>query len=248
MLAQNEYEMQHKITYYECDSQGELTMGMLINLALLVSEEQSDQVGVGSEVVQSFGGGWVITNYEINIEKFPQVNETVVLGTRATSYNKYFAIREFWINDLDGNPCATITSMFVYMDLATRKLIQIPSEILAPFNSEFVKRIARVEKPVAIADDEDSKARQYHVRYFDIDANQHVNNAHYFDWMLDTLGDEFLSQHQMTKMVIKYDLEVRYKAGDITSEVVVDDLITKHQIGTQGQLNAEANCWWKNRT
>lgn len=119
-LEQNEYSMKHTVTYYECDPQGNVTVGMLINLAILVSEKQSDAVGLGPDIVGQFGGGWVITNYNIEITKLPKVGETVVLSTRATSYNRYFAFREFWIRDQAGNEYAHIASIFVYMDLTTR--------------------------------------------------------------------------------------------------------------------------------
>ncbi|KRL57809.1 oleoyl-[acyl-carrier protein] thioesterase [Paucilactobacillus oligofermentans DSM 15707 = LMG 22743] len=246
-LEQNEYSMKHTVTYYECDPQGNVTVGMLINLAILVSEKQSDAVGLGPDIVGQFGGGWVITNYNIEITKLPKVGETVVLSTRATSYNRYFAFREFWIRDQAGNEYAHIASIFVYMDLTTRKMVQIPNEILQPFHSEEVKRIPRVGKLEAITSEELLLRQDYHVRYFDIDANQHVNNAHYFDWMLDVLGEDFMKTHRLKKMLIKYELEVRYGKDLVTSEVAIDDatLMTKHRIGTQGNLNAEANCWWE---
>ena len=50
-MADNEFKMNHTVTYYECDPQGEVTVGMLINLAILVSEEQSQAIGVGPDVV-----------------------------------------------------------------------------------------------------------------------------------------------------------------------------------------------------
>ena len=248
-MADNEFKMNHTVTYYECDPQGEVTVGMLINLAILVSEEQSQAIGVGPDVVAQFGGGWVITSYNIEISKLPKVDETIVLSTRATSYNRYFAFREFWIRDQNGEEYAHISSMFVYMDLTTRKIVQIPDEIIKPFHSEEVKRIPRVGKLEGFTEDDSILQQDYHVRYFDIDSNQHVNNAHYFDWMLDVLGEDFLKSHQLKKMLIKYDLEVRYGKDVVSSEVSIDDqaLLTKHKIGTKGELNAEANCWWEKR-
>lgn len=35
--------------------------------------------------------------------------------------------------------------------------------------------------------------------FFDIDGNQHVNNAIYFNWLLDVLGYDFLTTHQPKK-------------------------------------------------
>ena len=35
----------------------------------------------------------------------------------------------------------------------------------------------------------------YRVRFYDIDSNQHVNNAMYFNWIIDVLGYDFLTTH-----------------------------------------------------
>lgn len=249
VLAKNEYEMQHTITYYECDPHGKLTPGMMINLAVLVSGAQAFSLGVGTDVGKQNGGGWVITSYDIQVTKFPTVDTTVILGTRASSYNKFFAFREFWIREEDGTQLAHISGIFVFMDLESRKMVRIPAAMIDPYHSESVKRIPRLTRPQAIEAGQSVASKKYQVRYFDIDSNLHVNNSHYFDWMLDVLGADFLKQHTLVKMNIKYEREVRY--GDVvTSETVPmsesqdGQLMTNHQIKVGDLINAQANCWW----
>lgn len=248
-LAKNEFELNHRVTYYEADPTGQVSPAMLINMVIEVSEAQSQSLGVGTDVVLQSGGGWVVTNYEIDIKKLPKQGDQVVLGTRATAYNRYFALREFWVRSLDGDEYAHISSMFVYMNLSTRKMVEIPEQIIAPFQSEQVKRIPRLTKPQQIDETDETTEKEYLVRYFDIDSNRHVNNAHYFDWMLDALSAEFLTTHQLTKMVIKFEQEVRY--GETVQSQVTrpdqtqnDQLFTIHEISLDGDVHAIANCWW----
>lgn len=249
VLKDNEFEMQHQITYYECDPKGYLTLGMLINLAVFASGSQSEALEIGEAAVKEVGGGWVITSYDIFVDHFPKIGEQVLLGTRATSYNKYFAFREFWVKDLAGNELAHINGVFVFMDMATRKMVRIPDEVIYPYHSAPVKRIPRLHRPDEIQTEEAVTQKQYQVRYFDIDANLHVNNAHYFDWMLDALDADFLKTHTLTKMSIKYEREVRY--GDLVTSQVTPaissdqgQVMTKHQILVNQELHAQANCWW----
>ena len=73
VLKDNEFEMQHQITYYECDPKGYLTLGMLINLAVLASGSQSEALEIGEAAVKEVGGGWVITSYDIFVDHFPKI-------------------------------------------------------------------------------------------------------------------------------------------------------------------------------
>lgn len=85
--------------------------------------------------------------------------------------------------------------------------------------------------------------------FFDIDGNQHVNNAIYFNWLLDVLGYDFLTTHQPKKILVKFDKEVEY-GQEVEShyEIVEQEnqLKTRHEIRIDGQTYCEANIDWTN--
>ena len=60
-------------------------------------------------------------------------------------------------------------------------------EIIAPFDSEKITKIYRHEKIEKVTEG----TFYLIVCVFDIDGNQHVNNAIYFNWLLDVLGYDF---------------------------------------------------------
>lgn len=242
------YCTQHQVHYYEGNTKGQMTLAMLINVALLVAGQQNDQLGVGATEVQRHGVGWVVTQYEMAIQRMPKVGETVTFGTVATAYNKFFCYRDLWVETLDGQRLVTIHSMWVMMDYQTRKMRAIIPEIIAPYEAEQIKGVLSRPRIAHVAPDNASAAQPYRVRYFDIDRNQHVNNSHYFDWMLDHLGYDFLSQHDIMHVVIRYEREVQY--GNVpTSQYqkvsTADALITRHVIMNQDQRCAEAEIHWQ---
>ena len=61
-------------------------------------------------------------------------------------YNKFFCYRNFWIHDEDGKELVKIESVFVLMDFVNRKMSSVNEEIIAPFESEKIKKIKRQEK------------------------------------------------------------------------------------------------------
>ena len=58
------YETKHHLSYYECDATGHPSLSMLISMAVQVSEEHGNSLGLDTAAIQSYGGGWVITSYE----------------------------------------------------------------------------------------------------------------------------------------------------------------------------------------
>ena len=89
-------------------------------------------------------------------------------------------------------------------------------------------------------------ARDYRVRYFDIDINHHVNNARYLDWMLDPLGPDFLRQHRPVAFKINYEAEVQ-EGATVESRYVLDrpTLTTVHEIWAGGRRCTTAELSWQ---
>lgn len=244
------YQQQHIITHYEVDVTGTLTPAMLMNIVLMVSEGQTEVLGVGEAYLAEQSLGWVVTQYKIAIERMPKVGENVTVATRATEYNRYFAFREFWLTDQDGVELVHVDSIWVVMDRQTRKMVSIPDDIIAPFDSKEVKLTPRLGRPKHLNDDEQLMEKRYRVRYFDIDQNGHVNNAHYFDWLLDALPMSFLSRHQLVALNIRFENEVQYHQDVVSQAALVTDnqepIITKHRIQlADGGVATEAECHWK---
>ncbi|GAX00910.1 acyl-[acyl-carrier-protein] thioesterase [Secundilactobacillus silagei] len=249
-MGANIFSEKHQITFYETDVTNTVTPAMLVNMIILASEDQTDALGVGAESVAKLGIGWVVTQYKMDITRLPKVGETVKLSTQATCYNRYFAFREFWVHDSAGKECVHVESIWVTMNHETRKLVTIPEAVIAPFNSEEVKMIPRISRPKRLTDSDQLMTKKYQVRYFDIDGNGHVNNAHYFDWLLDALPMSFLTRHNLTGINIRFENEVQYHHM-VTSEAtlmtdVPETIMTKHRIVMEnGEVATEAEFHWE---
>jgi len=243
------YTEQHRMTYYECDRTGRATLATLIDIAILASQDQSDALGLTTEFVQGHGVGWVVTQYAMEITRMPRLDEVVTLAVRGSAYNPYFAYREFWIRDAAGTNLAYITSIWVTMSQTTRRIVKIDPELVAPYHSEVVKRIPRLPRPLSFEPTTATLSKPYQVRFFDIDPNRHVNNAHYFDWLLDTLPAEFLLQHDLEHVDIRYENEVKY-GHTVTSEVNIlpatdNQVVTSHRIRVGDETCCEVTIKWR---
>lgn len=241
------YTIEHEVAYYECDINQTMTFPAMIGTAIKASEEQSDQLGRGTDFVHQFGLTWVITNYLMKITRLPQVGEKISISTQAVAYNKYFCYRNFWFRDAEGNELLSVETVFVLMDMTNRKMSSVPEEIIAPHESEKIKQIKRYPKIDKV---ESGQQLQYRVRFYDIDSNQHVNNAMYFNWMIDVLGYDFLTNHVPETVNVRFDKEVEY--GNMIEshyEIVEGEngIESRHEIRMQDQTYCQAAITWRKK-
>lgn len=240
----------HTIPFYECNVNNRISIPMLINILILASEHQNEKLGVDQlYLIDKYGIGWVVTSYSIHISQLPRKDSVVKMTTRGTSYNRYFAFREFWLHDQDGNELVKVESIWVLMNEKTRKITPIKDDVIKPYQSENVRRVPRLPRPKRIESTDKVTAKEYQVRWSDIDFNGHVNNSRYPEWMLDSLPMSFLNNHEPANIDIRFENEVKY-GNRVTSSVVVDSsnndkIETVHEIKSNDVLSASATIVWK---
>lgn len=244
------YTEKHQVVYYEVDVSAKLSIPMILNLAILGSTNQSAALGMDNERIHANNVGWVVLQYDMQIDRRPKVDEVINIKTQAVEYNPFFAVRKFWLEGLDGEPLVTINSIFAMIDMQARKMIRIPQVMMDTYQAKRVKHITRIPDPQDITTTTtEPQATNYHVRFFDIDHNHHVNNAHYFAWMQDPLGADFLKKYETKRVNIKYENEIRYGSEVVSYYKILPsvggEVITLHQIKVDGQVMTEAEMYWQ---
>lgn len=246
------FSTQHEVVYYECDFNGRMTFPAMIAAAIKTSEDQSEALNRGADFVNKLGLTWILTNYQLQITRMPRVGEKLTISTMAMEYNKYFCYRHFWIADAQGNQLVLIESVFALMNIENRKMASVPEAVIAPYESEKVTRIRRYPKIEKVVE---GQSQFYQVRVYDIDSNHHVNNAVYFNWLLDVLGMDFLTSHEPVSALIRYDKEIeygvqvesRYDQVPVTNENGEALITTRHEIRVGAAVCCEANITWRKK-
>ncbi|WP_034996553.1 acyl-ACP thioesterase domain-containing protein, partial [Liquorilactobacillus vini] len=106
------FSLDHQIVFYETDQTRQLTAGMLVNLFMLASQEQSNHLDLTAQKVQSMNLGWVVTQHLVTINRLPKLGEKVVIKTQAQNYNRFFCHRYFWLENQTGELLAKMHSVF----------------------------------------------------------------------------------------------------------------------------------------
>lgn len=236
------YQMKMKIPFDMADMNGHIKLPDVILLSLQVSGMQSIELGVSDKtILEEHNLVWIITEYDIEVVRLPRFAEEITIETEALSYNRLFCYRRFTIYDEAGQDLIHMMATFVLMDRDSRKVHAVEPEIVAPYQSEFSKKLLRGPKYQSL---ENPISKDYHVRFYDLDMNGHVNNSKYLDWIFEVMGADFLTQYIPKKINLKYVKEVR-PGGVITSSVERTGLESKHEITSDGVTNAQAIITWQ---
>jgi len=236
------FEYSMKIPFDMSDVNGYIKIPQLILLSLQVSGMQSIELGMSDMyILENYNLVWIITDYNMKIERLPVFDEKITIETYAKSHNRLFCYRAFNIKDEAGNTIIEMVATFVLMDRDTRKVHPVMSEITDAFDSEFSKTMLRGPRFKEL---EGSVEQEYRVRFYDLDMNGHVNNSKYLDWVFEVMGADFLTHNVPKKVHLKYVKEV-LAGGLITSQYEQEGLKTQHQITSDGQINAQAEIEWE---
>ena len=236
------YQMKMKIPFDMADMNGHIKLPDVILLSLQVSGMQSIELGVSDKtILEDYNLVWIITEYDIEVVRLPRFAEEITIETEALSYNRLFCYRRFTIYDEAGQDLIHMMATFVLMDRDSRKVHAVEPEIVAPYQSDFDKKLIRGPRYEPL---EELVSKDYHVRFYDLDMNGHVNNSKYLDWIFEVMGADFLTQYIPKKINLKYVKEVR-PGGVITSAVERTGLETKHEITSDEATNAQAIITWQ---
>lgn len=238
------FSMPYQVPFFETDISHQVKLPHLLAIALQVSSQQSQSLGNADDVVfERYKLVWVITDYAIKIERLPTYNEEITITTEAIAYNKLFCYRDFEVTDASGQLLLSIRTTFALMDYESRKVAEVPDDLVAPYGADKIRKLLRGPRYQPL---EDPEQVLYHVRFFDLDMNGHVNNSKYLEWMLDVFDLEFLTTYTPAKIDLKYVKEIHH-GKDILSEYDFDEtsLVSQHQITVDDGIHAQAIIQWK---
>lgn len=240
------YEKTIELPHFLGDRYRKVTLPHLMSTLIEISGEQTAKVA--AQNVKDLGLSWIIIQYDIQINRMPDVYETIQVKTYAKEFNRVFSYREFEVLDMEGNLLVYVMTVFALMD-ENRKLSKIPTEVGKAYGSTESRRIKRIPQPTTPENIEKSIRKDFSVRYFDIDTNFHANNSTYFMWMLDALGDEFLATHNPVNGNVKFEKEVHI--GETVESYVDftmdenDQVISRHQVQVGDVVKCVGTFYWE---
>ncbi|MCR5302336.1 MAG: acyl-[acyl-carrier-protein] thioesterase [Lachnospiraceae bacterium] len=213
------YEYQKRIGFSECDTTKHLTITALVDAFQDCSTFQSEDLGVGFDVLERQHLVWVINYWEIQIDSLPQLCDHVTVGTFPYSFKTCFGQRNFYMKDREGRYLVKANSMWTLIDSETVKPTRTPSFISEAYTIEPKLDMSYNSRKVLIPSDEGLaviRKDPIRIQEHHLDSNRHVNNGQYVKIAMAQIED-----HNLDRLRIDYRKQA--VLGDIIYPVVYEN-------------------------
>lgn len=220
------YEMNGCIRYSETDSNGILTIDGLINYFQDCSFSQSEHVGYGLDYLRKQHTAWILSAWQIQIQRLPRLNEEVVVKTWPYDFKNFFGYRNFIMTTRDGQVLANANSLWIYLDTETGHPTKVPEDELAAYGLETAYPMPALARKLKLPKELTEQGQMLVPPYF-IDTNHHMNNGKYVlvameylpkDWEIETIKVEYRKAAMLNDMLFS-----RVKEAEQSIIVSIED-------------------------
>jgi acyl-CoA thioesterase FadM len=192
-----EFILETTVRFSEVDRDQVMLLPSLFQLLQEAAIRHADMYGVGADSIAERGTSWVLNRLAVELVRYPRRDEALRVETWSTGVRGFRGYREFRLFS-GAEQILAGSSLWLWIDLRTRTLTRVPAELEAAFpvggdgrspHKPDLERL-RFSAPTATA-----PATPVTVRYSDCDANGHVNNTAYFDYLQTALVRQGRSAH-----------------------------------------------------
>lgn len=188
------------------DRYGRMKPSYILYLAQEMSGRHSALMKLDYETLASRNLFWAVTRHRVQVSRMPMRGETLRLETWPLPTTRAAFPRSVVAYDAQGNEVFRCITLWVLMDLNTRKMI-VPGKsgimvVGTIRGNELPAPGGLVPKPLGT---QISRT----VAFTDLDRNGHMNNTRCMDWIADLLPSAFHQSHSITEFTVCYLAEAR---------------------------------------
>lgn len=237
--------LQQRITasMRDCQRDFKVTVPAILNWLQEAASQHAAALGVGLQALQALGVTWVLTRMSLRIIRTPKWGEQLILSTWPSGIRKRLvAERQFMITTDMGETLVEASSEWLCINLSTGKLAPLPTDVQAlalPNTPNF--NLCKRTIPQDVTSENAHYSEIFKARKSEIDANNHVNNVHFANWLLEPLPEAFYFDETPLYFDIEYKLPVKVN-DSITAMVwsLPENAFLHRLISNDGKLVALA--------
>ena len=113
------YSFDSRVRYSEIGEDRHLTLNGMINYFQDCSTFHSEAAGVGMEFLAEKQQVWVLSAWQIVVERYPELCEEIKISTWPYEFRHFMGKRNFTMEDKAGNRVAYANTLWTYLDLNT---------------------------------------------------------------------------------------------------------------------------------
>lgn len=184
------YSFESRVRYSEIGEDKRLTMNGLLNYFQDCTTFHSEEVGRGMEVLEKIRYVWVLSSWQICVNRYPGLGEHIVVSTWPYDFKGFYGSRNFELRTDGGERLAYANSLWSFLNLETGMPSRILPEELEAYQLEEKLAMDYAPRKIAVPGD-CRKMESFAVKQHHLDTNHHVNNGQYVNMTMDYLPSDF---------------------------------------------------------
>ncbi len=188
---------------FDTDASGALSVRGLWDFLQETAGLHTRILGVAVEDLRPRGLAWILSRLRLRVGRYPGLGERITVRTWPAGTDKLFALRDFTVRDGNGSLIASAASAWLALKLDSLRPVRIQSVFDPPDAGTMPRALdgdmAKLPGPSRV-DDECAIT----VRFADLDANRHVRNSRYVEWLLESAGPELLEGSMLSDLAIDF--------------------------------------------
>lgn len=224
------YLFESRIRFSEVGEDEKLTLNGIINYFQDASIFHSEDVGLGADILREMGRGWVLSSWQIIVERYPAMGERVEIATWAYGFKGFFGHRNFTLKSTDGEMLAYANSLWTFMDFVKGRPTMLAKEYAEAygFGEKLDMEYASRKVPIPA---ESVVGEAFSVRAHHLDSNHHVNNGQYVQVARELLPQDFQV----------YQMRAEYKKSAVLGDMIIPMIHQEQNVYTVALCDENRN-------
>lgn len=193
------YSFDSRVRYSETSKDGMLGLCAMVHYMQDCSIFQSEALGVGVEVLKEERRAWLLSSWQIEVDRRPKLGEYLKIGTWAYGFKAMYGYRNFVILDESGSCAVRANSIWTYMNLETGRPERVSDELASVYQPEKPLDMENEGRKIQLPESMGTVA-EFPVQKYQIDTNGHVNNGQYIQMASEWLPED----GQIKKLRVEY--------------------------------------------
>lgn len=188
------YKFSSRIRYSEVDSKGILSLESLLDYFQDCSTFHSEDVGVGLGYLKERHLAWVLSAWQIVVDRYPRLCEEVRIGTAPYDFKGFFGYRNFLMETEDGERLACANTLWTLMDMEKMCPARLTKELTEAYRIEDRLPMDYAPRKIALPAEGGTEKEPLEVGRRHLDTNNHVNNGQYIRMAREYLPTEYVGE------------------------------------------------------
>lgn len=189
------YSFGGRVRYSEIGENGLLTLPGVLNYFQDCSTFQSEEVGLGISVLKDWKRLWVLSAWQVIVERYPAMGEEIRTSTWAYGFRGFMGFRNFTMDTADGERLAYANTFWTYIHAENGFPVKLTEWDTTAYGIEEKLDMDYAPRKILLPE-ETQPQESFTVQKHHLDTNHHVNNCQYVQMAMDYLPEDFCI-HQM---------------------------------------------------